>query len=142
MKSRHFMLLAAGLVALVSGCASTGTVKTPAQVAAQVCPPTQTAIASLQAVVGLSDDAKAKLATAEPVVAAVCAAGANTTAVDLKSLAANALPAVMAVVNASPLSDQDKTKIGIDLTVAQIVLSSVIASLPAAADPASAASGV
>jgi hypothetical protein len=54
----------------------------------------------------------------------------------------NALPAVMAVVNASPLSDQDKTKIGIDLTVAQIVLSSVLAALPATADPASAASGV
>lgn len=139
---RLSMLLAAGLVALVSGCASTGTVKTPAQIAAQVCPPTQTAIASLQAVVGLSDDAKAKLAEAAPVVAAVCSAGSSVSVVDLKSLGSTALPAVMAVVNASPLSDQDKTKIGIDLTVAQIVLSSVIASLPATASPASAASGV
>jgi len=139
---RFSMLLAAGLVALVSGCASTGTVKTPAQIAAQVCPPTQTAIASLQAVVGLSDDAKARLADAAPVVAAVCSAGSSVTVVDLKSLGANALPAIMAVVNASPLPDQDKTKIGVNLTVAQIVLSSVLAALPAAADPASAASGV
>jgi hypothetical protein len=139
---RKFMLLAAGLVALISGCATTGIVQTPAQVAAQVCPPTQTAIASLQAVVGLSDDAKAKLAEAAPVVAAVCSAGSSVNVVDLKSLGSTALPAVMAVVNASPLSDQDKTKIGIDLTVAQIVLSSVIAALPATVEPASAASGV
>jgi hypothetical protein len=139
---RKFMLLAAGLVALISGCATTGTVQTPAQVAAQVCPPSQTAIASLQAVVGLSDDAKAKLAEAAPVVAAVCSAGSSVNVADLKSLGSTALPAVMAVVNASPLSDQDKTKIGIDLTVAQIVLSSVIAALPATVEPASAASGV
>jgi hypothetical protein len=139
---RLSMLLAAALVALVSGCATTGTVKTPAQIAAQVCPPTQTAIASLQAVVGLSDDAKDKLADAAPIVAAVCSAGSSVNVADLKSLGATALPAVMAVVNASPLSDQDKTKIGIDLTVAQIVLSSVLASLPATAVPAPAASGV
>lgn len=139
---RLSMLFAAGLVALASGCATNGTVKTPAQIAAQVCPPATTAITSLQAVVGLSDEAKAKLAEAAPIVAAVCSAGSSVTVVDLKSLGANALPAVMAVVNASPLSDQDKTKIGIDLTVAQIVLSSVLASLPATAAPASAASGV
>jgi len=137
---RISMLLAAGLVALVSGCATNGTVKTPAQIAAQVCPPTQTAIASLQAVVGLSDEAKAELADAAPIVAAVCSAGSSVTVVDMKSLGATALPAVMVVVNASPLSDQDKTKIGIDLSVAQIVLSSVLASLPA--EPVSAASGV
>jgi hypothetical protein len=139
---RKLMLLAAGLVALVSGCATTGTVQTPAQIASQVCPPVQTAITSLQAVVGLSDDAKAKLAGAAPIVAAVCSAGSSVNVADLKSLGATALPAVMAVVNASPLSDQDKTKIGIDLTVAQIVLSSVLAALPATAAPASAASGV
>jgi hypothetical protein len=137
-----YAVLAAVLVALVSGCATTGTVQTPAQIASQVCPPVQTALTSLQAVVGLSDDAKAKLAEAAPAVAAVCSAGSSVSVVDLKSLGANALPAVMAVVNASPLSDQDKTKIGIDLTVAQIVLSSVLASLPATAAPASAASGV
>lgn len=139
---RFSMLLAASLVALVSGCATTGAVQTPAQIAAQVCPPAQTAITSLQAVVGLSDEAKAKLADAAPIVAAVCSAGSSVNVADLKSLGASALPAVMAVVNASPLSDQDKTKIGIDLTVAQIVLSSVLAALPAAAVPASAASGV
>jgi hypothetical protein len=139
---RFSMLLAASLVALVSGCATTGTVQTPAQIASQVCPPMQVAITSLQAVVGLSDEAKAKLAEAAPVVAAVCSAGSSVNVADLKSLGATALPAVMAVVNASPLSDQDKTKIGIDLTVAQIVLSSVLASLPATAVPAPAASGV
>lgn len=137
-----FIAATAAICVAFAGCASTGTVKTPAQIAAQVCPPTQTAIVSLQAVVGLSDDAKAKLADAAPIVAAVCSAGSSVNVADLKSLGATALPAVMAVVNASPLSDQDKTKIGIDLTVAQIVLSSVLASLPATADPASAASGV
>lgn len=141
MKSLLCAAFAAICVAF-AGCASTGTVKTPAQIASQVCPPVQTAITSLQAVVGLSDDAKAKLADAAPIVAAVCSAGSSVNVADLKSLGATALPAVMAVVNASPLSDQDKTKIGIDLTVAQIVLSSVLAALPAAAVPASAASGV
>lgn len=125
------MLLAAGLVALVAGCASTGTVKTPAQVAMQVCPPTQAAITSLQMLVGLSDDAKAKLADAAPVVNAVCTAGATVSVTDLKSFATTALPAVLVVVNASPMADDLKTKIGLDLTVAQIVLSAVIASLPA-----------
>jgi hypothetical protein len=139
---RFSMLLAAAGFAMLAGCATTGTVKTPAQIASQICPPVQTAVTSLQAVVGLSDEAKAKLADAAPIVAAVCSAGSSVSVVDLKSLGATALPAVMAVVNASPLSDQDKTKIGIDLTVAQIVLSSVLASLPAAAEPASAASGV
>lgn len=130
---KYIMLLAAGFAALViSGCASTGQkIQTPAQVASQVCPAATAAITSLQQVNGLSVSAQADLAKAAPVVAAVCAAGTTVNALDLKSLSATALPAILSVVNASPLADDVKTRIGIDLTVAQIVLASVISSLPA-----------
>lgn len=140
---RTFMLLAAGLAALaISACTTSGqpaAIKTPAQVAAQVCPAAQAAISSLQLVNGLSTDAQLKLADTAPVVAAVCAAGATVHAVDLKTLAANGLPVILKVVNASPLDDDIKTRIGLDLTVAQVVLSSVLASLPPDTAPASGA---
>ena len=131
---RTLMLLAAGLAVLaISACTTSGQparIQTPAQIAAQVCPAAQAAISSLQLVAGLPTDAQEKLASAEPIVAAVCAAGTTVQAIDLKTLAANGLPVILKVVNASALDDDVKTRVGLDLTVAQVVLSSVLASLP------------
>ncbi len=98
------------------------TYKRPPKSPAQVCPPTEIAITSLQGLVGLPDAATKELAAAAPIVVAVCTAGATVNVTDLKSLASTALPAILTVVQASPLADQDKNRIALGIMAAQIVL--------------------
>lgn len=124
--------------AVMSGCASTTgvvAVQTPAQVAAQVCPPTETAIASLKLLQGMPAQAIANLATAEQIVTTVCTAGATVNVADLQTLATTALPIVLDVVQASPLDPAQQNQIILGVSAAQIVISAVLAAQPVAAAP-------
>ena len=115
-------------IAIVAACTTpSGQQETPAQIAAQVCPPTQAALTSLQALNGLPEGATKDLATVAPIVNAVCSASATVTTVNLQSLAQNALPTIITIVKASPLSSDDQNKIILDVTAAQIIVDAVMA---------------
>jgi hypothetical protein len=99
--------------------------QTPAQIAAQVCPPVQTAMTGLNALAGLPEGAQKDLATITPMVAAVCTVGATANIDNLQQLAQTALPAIVNVVKASALSVEEQDAIIVDVTAAQLVLTAV-----------------
>lgn len=131
---KRFAMLAACAAMLscaLAACSTTAqSVPSPSQVAARVCPPVEVAIASLQQVSGMSNGALQSLAEAQPVVNAVCSAGSTVDAVNLQTLASAGLPAIIAVVKASPLSVQDQDRIVMGVTTAQILLAAAIAAWP------------
>ncbi|CBJ38358.1 protein of unknown function [Ralstonia solanacearum CMR15] len=123
--------------ALLAACATTPTdgqqpLPTPAQVAAQVCPSAQ-AVLTVLAMPGAVDAAvQADLASATPVVSAVCATGATVTALDLHNLASNGLPVLLKIVQASPLPDKDKQAAVLGVAIAQAALAPILAANTAA----------
>ena len=116
--------------ALLAACATptspgVTTIQTPSEIAAQVCPPLQTALTGLNALVGLPANAKADLVIVTPLVAGVCAAGATVNAANLKTLQQSALPALMNAVQASGMEAEQQNALILDLTAAQFALSAV-----------------
>lgn len=95
----------------------------PADVAAAICPPLQTAL-SVLAAPGLLDPA-AEVAVAVPLVAAVCAAGQSVLLADLHSLAAAGLPALAKVAQSVPIDDGDRRAVIISLAVAQAAIAAI-----------------
>lgn len=127
-------LLAGALI--LAGCATTGAARpTPQQLAAQVCPAAQVTINSLAALEGLTPAARADLARAAPVVAAVCAPGAAVDLSNLRALAITALPAMLRIVDASGLPPDEHDRILLGLTVAKITLDGALMAAGAAATP-------
>jgi hypothetical protein len=104
---------------------SAASVPTPAQIAAQVCPPVQTAMSGLNALVGLPAEAQKDLAIVTPIVAAVCTVGATVNTDNLQQLAQTALPAIVNVVKTSALSVEEQNAIIVDVTAAQLILTAV-----------------
>jgi len=134
-------LIVALIVALsMAGCASQSQ-QTPAQVAARVCPATTDAIGSLQKLTLPAKDAKA-LAEVAPLVDAVCKAASTVTSDDIRSLSVTALPAIIDIVNASPLETDKKNAVILDLTAVQIIVDSIAAANPPAVAPAPAPAAV
>lgn len=106
---RISMLLAAGIVALVSACASIPQ-QTPAQIAAVICPNIQTELATLQASGVFTGGAALTLTNkVQPDVALVCGAGVTVTSLNLTNLASTTFPVVIALIGSSNLTQQDKT---------------------------------
>lgn len=143
---RKFMLLAAGLVALVSGCASTAS-QTPADVLANVhmqvtkaCTVAKPTLLSLQAMSAqMTADQVADLAKASSIVTEVCSASVPPIA-SVQDLVNVAVPAAIKIIAASPLNDADKTTAEIALTAASVAVSAALAEyVPAVAVPASGA---
>lgn len=98
----------AAICVLVSGCANVPK-QTPAQIAATVCPGVQSELALLSASGVFTGGAAATLANQiQPDVAAVCASGATVTSANLQTLVNATLPVVVAAVNVSSLTDQQK----------------------------------
>jgi hypothetical protein len=133
-KAMLFSTFALLSLAMFAGCQTpTGARQTPAQIAAQVCPPTTAAITALQGLQGLDATAINDLAKAAPVVDAVCAVGATITITNLQTLAQTGFPALVAIANASPLPAQQKNNVVLGLTATQIIFDAVLAADPAAA---------
>jgi len=134
MKSK-FALIFAGIMAAVAiagcvgGCSTTGgATLTPAQIAARVCPPTQTAMTSLKALNGFTETEQSDLAKLTKGVDLVCGASSSIDVTSITSIANTTLPAIIVIVNSSSLSPEDKNKAITDITVAQIVFDAVMAS--------------
>jgi hypothetical protein len=115
-------------ISLLSGCASTGIVpiaQTPAQIAAQVCPLLQVTVSGMQALVGLPIGAQADLATAAPVISAVCSINATVDLASLQTLEQTALPTLIAAVKASTMATEDQNRVILDIDAAQLIISAV-----------------
>lgn len=143
---KKLMLLAASLVALVSGCASTGA-QSPAEVLANVhvqvakaCAVAKPTLLSLQAMsVQMTADQVAELAKASSIVSEVCSASVPPIA-SVQDLVNVAVPAAIRIIAASPMKDADKTTAEIALTAASVAVSAALAQYaPAVAVPASGA---
>lgn len=129
MKKLFLIAVAFALTACASAPAGQA-IQTPAEVAARVCPPVQIALVSLQGLVGLPIDVQANLAAAVPVVAVVCNSTATINSVDLKALADQALPIILQVVKISGMEADKQNEIVLGISAAQIVLATVIQTLP------------
>ena len=107
--------------ASLAGCANVAprSGQTPAQIAAQVCPPIQATLDTLQMLPGLPGDTEANLALAIPIVNGVCSAGATINLSSLRTLEGTALPILSDVAKAAALSSADQERI----LAAQLVLS-------------------
>lgn len=128
MKKKCLSILALSLCACTTvptGGASA--VPAPAQVIADVCLPLQSVMGAL-AVPGMIDPADAaNIAAATPVVNAVCSEGAAVNIADLHALSANAIPTLLQLVRASPLSADDKQAATLAIVIAQAALAPVLA---------------
>lgn len=141
---------AAACAIILAACAAPAgqpqSMPTPDQVAAQVCPSAQAVLEVLKTPGAVDPGVADKIAKASPLVDAVCAEGAKVTAVDLRTLAKDGLPAVLKIVQASPLPDKDKQAAVLGIALAQAALAPILAanapvamgaaSAPAASAPA------
>ncbi|SAL25477.1 hypothetical protein [Caballeronia telluris] len=145
---RFSMLLAAGLVALVAGCASTAT-QSPAQIAAAVqvqvakaCAVVQPTLLSVQAVTVADAPQQAILAQLIKDNAAICSGGGTIDTTTVASLINTSIPAALQVVTLLPLDPAAKTGVQIGLIAFRTALSAALApygSPTAAPAPASGA---
>ena len=137
---KFITLLAAGLVALVlSACASVPASQASANLQKQVtkqCLVVQPFMSSMLAMQSqLSADAIAQLSQASADVSKVCAfadSAASGVAVsfsltDVQALANQSIPALIRIVDASPLEQAQKTAAEIAITAAQVAISTAIA---------------
>lgn len=141
-----FIAAAAAVCVAFSGCASTGTTQTPAQILAnfqtqvtKACAVANPTLLSLQAMSAqLTVDQQADLAKASAVVSTVCSAPAPAIN-SVQDFVNVAVPAAIKIIAASPMKDADKTTAEIALTAASIAVSAALAQyVTAPAVPASA----
>jgi hypothetical protein len=134
---KHVKIMSALTVALlISACATPGDAGTgastsaaaqiPAEVVAKVCPPLQTALSGLNALVGLPASARADLDAVTPIIAGVCAAGATINLANLQTLQQTALPTIANTIKASGMAAEQQNSLILDITAAQIVLSTLM----------------
>lgn len=136
------LLLAAGFVALLAGCAAAPT-QNAAQLAANVqkqvvkqCAVVQPFLSSMTAMQSqLSADAQAQLAQTSADVSKVCAF-ANVAAsgvsvsfslADVQTFANSAMPSLIRLIDLSPLNGSQKVGAELALTAAQLAVSTAIA---------------
>jgi hypothetical protein len=156
MKARTLLVAVAITItlALVTGCATQGVKPlSPAQVAQVACPQVKlvnaqltslnTALLASPATASFAAKANATIATLQPTVDAVCAAGATVTAPNLQALAQQALPALATIVSTLPIPPAQEAQIQAGLIAAQIAFSAagiVVQQVKAAQAPAPASS--
>ena len=135
---KHILALFA--VAVLAACGTTPATGTSAQstqqIAAQVCPPVETALTGLQSLVGLPIDAMVSINTAIPFVYGVCSAGATIELSNLQAFNQTALPALMNAVKASAMSAEQQNAIVLDITAAKLVIGAFVQAQQNVAAPA------
>jgi len=120
MKSALLALFAA---VFLTACASTGQPKkTPAELAARVCPPLEATIVVLQYSPAITPGAKEEIARGAPLVHAVCAPGALVDVTSLLDVADRTLPMLMQAVAESSLNDTDKQNTLLAIALIQVAL--------------------
>ncbi|MBJ9593252.1 hypothetical protein [Burkholderia seminalis] len=134
---KKLMLLAAGIVAsasILSGCQSFGSVQqSPAQIAAVLCPATNSAItqitafnAAMAATLPAASSANATIEkTVKPIVNGACAAGATITSTSVQALVTQGIPAIAGVVAALPLPPTTQAAIQAGFAAAELAVNLV-----------------
>ncbi|KVF49498.1 hypothetical protein [Burkholderia cenocepacia] len=134
---KKLMLLAAGIAAsasILAGCQSLGTVQqSPAQIAAVLCPATNSAITQITAFNAamaptLPSAANANVViekTVKPIVAGACAAGATITSTSVQALVTQGIPAIAGVVAALPLAPTTQAAIQAGFAAAELAVNLV-----------------
>ena len=129
-----FIAASAALCVAFSGCVSSGT-QTPDQVAANLhvqvtkaCAVAQPTLASVSAMQSqLAPAQQTDLATASKIINSTCAANAALTTANAVALTQIAFPAVIGIVDASSMPQQDKITTEIALTAASVAVSAALA---------------
>ena len=101
------------------------TSKSPAQIAADVCPSVQAVIGVLSVPGAVDPAVEADLAVAAPIVNTVCNGGALVTLPDLQSLS-SVVPVLVKVVQLSPLPDDDKRAATLGIALIQAALAPLV----------------
>jgi hypothetical protein len=136
------LILCVSLVSAIfalSGCATTNSgaaapLMTPQQFVAQFCPIATALNTSLVNTPGVDPQLVAGIKEIQPIVAGVCTAGASLKSTDLQSLLTDAIPVLLTAVPKLAIANSPEGQaILTGLIVAQAVLPSVIATLPAPA---------
>lgn len=109
-----FLVFTIAITALLTGCATTAT-QTPAQIAAQVCPPALAAVKVLQSDTGLSASAMAVVNQTAPQISAICSAASTTTSANLTALTNLAFNVVL------PIAETADPAIAPDLVAVQAI---------------------
>jgi hypothetical protein len=110
----------------LAACQTTGgTAPTVADTVARVCPPVKAVLVVLENSPTVDVALKAKLKEVEPAVFIVCSGEINVDAVSLHELADKALPVMLEVVAAAPLTDDQKNYAVLSIAAAQAVIASV-----------------
>ena len=102
------------------------TSRTPAQVAASVCPSVQAVVGVLSVPGALDPAAEAELLAAVPLIDAVCSVGDLVQLVDLQALHKNAVPVLLKAVQASPLDADKKQAVTLGIAVAQAAIAPLV----------------
>jgi hypothetical protein len=137
---KRLTLLAAGFVALIlSACASVPASQAAANLQKQVvkqCAVVQPFMSSMLAMQSqLSADAIAQLSQASAGASKVCAFASNAASgvsvsfslADVQALANQSIPALIRIIDLSPLDQAQKTAAEIAITAAQVAISTAIA---------------
>ena len=114
-----------GGMLLLAGCQTAPGKPTPAEVAAQVCPPLEATILVLRNSPAISAESQAAIASGEPLVKALCAPGAIADATGLLDVVDRMIPVLTTAVATSDFPDQDKNNILLDIALIKIALGSV-----------------
>ncbi|WP_175760579.1 hypothetical protein [Burkholderia anthina] len=133
---KKLMLLAAGIAAsvLVAGCQSFGSVQqSPAQIAAVLCPATNSAITQITAfnaamapTLPAAENANVVVErTVKPIVDGACAAGATITSTSVQALITQGIPAIAGVVAALPLPATTQAAIQAGFAAAELAVNLV-----------------
>lgn len=119
-----YIALALSALALTACATAPGQpAPTAAELADKVCPPLQAALVVLVHAddATLKPEVKAQIAALQPYIVTACAAGASFT--DLHDLADNGLPLALKVVDALPLSENQRNTAVLAIAVAQAAIS-------------------
>ena len=120
---KRSILLFIAFVALAACQTTGGTAPSLADIQAKVCPPVKAVLVVLENSPTVDAALQARLKEADPLVNIACIADAAITAGDLHALADRALPVLLEVVAAAPLSDDQKNAAILGIAVAQAAIS-------------------
>lgn len=111
----------------LSACASVSqpVQKTPAQIAADICPSVQAVIGVLSVPGAVDPSVSTDLAVAAPIVATVCNGGALVKLSDLQSLS-SVVPVLVKVVQLSPLAADEKQAATLGIALVQAALAPLV----------------
>lgn len=115
-------VIAAVIIMLLSGCATTGQQPTLDDVKAQSCPVILGTLAGLQVSPDIPDATKARLSEIEPVALAVCSTA--TEIGDIKQMSEAVFAIVVDVVKDSNMTPEQKQNAIIAITTARLMIAS------------------